>query len=107
MADPTKTADGLDAILARAEQSVLVGEAGRSRVSAVCEHDFSDPNQWRELPAPRHGGERVCAKCGMGATSVSSAKSVKPSICDCELSHNGLGMVGRECDCPAGIGGYE
>lgn len=23
-------------------------------------------------------------------------------MCDCELSHNGLGMVGRECDCPAG-----
>jgi len=24
------------------------------------------------------------------------------NLCDCELSHNGLGMVGRECDCPAG-----
>lgn len=23
-------------------------------------------------------------------------------LCDCELSHNGFGMVGRECDCPAG-----
>lgn len=23
-------------------------------------------------------------------------------LCDCELSHNGLGMVGRECDCQAG-----
>ena len=21
-------------------------------------------------------------------------------LCDCELSHNGMGMVGRECDCP-------
>jgi hypothetical protein len=24
------------------------------------------------------------------------------SLCDCELSHNGLGMAGRGCDCPAG-----
>jgi hypothetical protein len=24
------------------------------------------------------------------------------SICDCELSHNGLGLSGRECDCPTG-----
>lgn len=24
------------------------------------------------------------------------------SLCDCELSHNGFGMAGRECDCPAG-----
>ena len=23
-------------------------------------------------------------------------------LCDCELSHNGFGMAGRECDCPAG-----
>lgn len=23
------------------------------------------------------------------------------NLCDCELSHNGLGIVGRECDCPA------
>ena len=22
-----------------------------------------------------------------------------PSLCDCELSHNGIGMSGRECDC--------
>jgi predicted nucleic acid-binding Zn-ribbon protein len=26
----------------------------------------------------------------------------KYDICDCELSHNGMGMTGRECDCPAG-----
>lgn len=26
-------------------------------------------------------------------------------MCDCELSHNGVGMVGRECDCPAGTTG--
>jgi RyR domain len=25
------------------------------------------------------------------------------NLCDCELSHNGLGMSGRECDCPAGV----
>ena len=24
------------------------------------------------------------------------------NLCDCELSHNGMGMMGRECDCPAG-----
>ncbi len=24
------------------------------------------------------------------------------SLCDCERSHNGLGLAGRECDCPAG-----
>lgn len=24
------------------------------------------------------------------------------NLCDCELSHNGCGMSGRECDCPAG-----
>ena len=24
------------------------------------------------------------------------------NLCDCVLSHNGLGIVGRECDCPAG-----
>ena len=24
------------------------------------------------------------------------------NICDCELAHNGMGMMGRECDCPAG-----
>ena len=24
------------------------------------------------------------------------------NLCDCERSHNGLGMMGRECDCPAG-----
>jgi hypothetical protein len=29
---------------------------------------------------------------------------VLTNVCDCELSHNGLGMTGRECDCPAGIG---
>ncbi len=23
-------------------------------------------------------------------------------VCDCELSHNGLGLMGRLCDCPAG-----
>ena len=23
-------------------------------------------------------------------------------MCDCELSHNGFGMSGRICDCPAG-----
>lgn len=23
------------------------------------------------------------------------------AICDCEKSHNGLGMAGRECDCEA------
>ena len=23
-------------------------------------------------------------------------------LCDCELSHNGLGLAGRVCDCPAG-----
>lgn len=23
-------------------------------------------------------------------------------ICDCELSHNGIGLSVRECDCPAG-----
>lgn len=22
-------------------------------------------------------------------------------VCDCELGHNGLGLSGRECDCPA------
>ncbi|MDI1266812.1 MAG: hypothetical protein PS018_26465 [bacterium] len=26
----------------------------------------------------------------------------KPNICDCELGHNGMGIMGRECDCPAG-----
>ena len=25
-----------------------------------------------------------------------------PSLCDCERSHNGLGLAGRDCDCPAG-----
>ena len=24
-------------------------------------------------------------------------------LCDCERSHNGLGLAGRECDCPAGV----
>jgi hypothetical protein len=24
------------------------------------------------------------------------------AICDCVLSHNGIGLVGRECDCPLG-----
>lgn len=24
------------------------------------------------------------------------------NLCDCERSHNGFGMAGRECDCPAG-----
>ena len=24
------------------------------------------------------------------------------SYCDCERSHNGIGLAGRKCDCPAG-----
>jgi hypothetical protein len=26
-----------------------------------------------------------------------------PNLCDCERSHNGIGLGGRECDCPAGV----
>ena len=25
------------------------------------------------------------------------------NLCDCERSANGIGLAGRECDCPAGI----
>lgn len=34
----------------------------------------------------------------LAASPPVSAKA----LCDCERSHNGLGIVGRECDCPAG-----
>jgi hypothetical protein len=27
----------------------------------------------------------------------------KPNLCDCERSANGIGLAGRECDCPAGV----
>jgi hypothetical protein len=30
------------------------------------------------------------------------AQGVVKNICDCERSHNGIGIAGRECDCPAG-----
>lgn len=36
----------------------------------------------------------------MRAASAAIAKS-HPKICDCERSHNGIGLSGRECDCPA------
>ena len=28
--------------------------------------------------------------------------SRQPNMCDCERGHNGLGVMGRECDCTAG-----
>jgi len=31
-------------------------------------------------------------------------RNVKAKLCDCERGHNGIGMAGRECDCPAGEG---
>ena len=31
------------------------------------------------------------------------ANVTSKNICDCERSHNGLGIAGRECDCPAGM----
>ena len=41
----------------------------------------------------------------MGASSLLPApeapeRNIMPvTLCDCERGHNGLGMVGRECDC--------
>ena len=38
----------------------------------------------------------------LGTGSVQRTETTSASLCDCELSHNGLGLVGRECDCLAG-----
>ena len=35
------------------------------------------------------------------------ATANRRNICDCELAHNGLGLTGRECDCPAGAQSAE
>lgn len=32
---------------------------------------------------------------------MTDTTSRQPNMCDCELGHNGLGIMGRECDCPA------
>lgn len=39
-------------------------------------------------------------ECASPNECTGNAKTL--NLCDCELSHNGCGMSGRECDCPAG-----
>ena len=36
------------------------------------------------------------------ATDAVRERECKTTWCDCERSHNGLGLTGRECDCPPG-----
>jgi hypothetical protein len=38
----------------------------------ACDHEFSG---WRNFMPPRHGGEKVCVKCGMGAQAYSLRKA--------------------------------
>jgi hypothetical protein len=45
--------------------------------AGACDHDFSDPENWRALPEGRVGGERVCLKCGMGALQAWSDRLVE------------------------------
>lgn len=55
------------------------------------------------------GLARACPDCGgdgmvyaQGANSSAKANE-GGNLCDCERSHNGIGLAGRECDCPAGV----
>lgn len=51
---------------------------------------------------PQHGTPHVCIDKGTPTGRLAPSEPEMQNLCDCELSHNGCGMSGRECDCPAG-----
>ena len=47
------------------------------------------------------GGSAILAEWDKARSKVDAPQPAEPvKLCDCERGHNGMGMAGRECDCP-------
>lgn len=69
----------------------------------------ANPYMWldkEEDGSYRQSDSQSAWEAWQGRAALASIGETKASKCDCELGYNGIGLVGRECDCnpPAPVG---